>query len=71
MLVASSSPVKFSRIAVVFPMVKIRAKFDWSCTTKTIYISRCESLEIGLLYRKLSSTEKAKKFVKCIPQNFS
>ena len=53
MLVASSSPVKFSRI--VFPIVKIRAKFDWSCTTKTFSISRCESLETGLFYRKLSS----------------
>ena len=48
MLVASSSPVKLSRI--VFLIVKIRAKFDWSCTTKTISISRCESLEIGLFF---------------------
>ena len=56
MLVASSSPVNFSRI--VFPIVKIRAKFDWSCTTKTISISRCESLEIGLFCRKLSSRKR-------------
>ena len=56
MLVASSSPVKFSRI--VFLIVKICAKFDWSCTAKTISISRCESLEIEPFYRKLSSRKR-------------
>ena len=57
MLVASSSPVN-SGIGIVFPMVKIRAKFDRSCTTKTISISRCESVEIVLFYRKLSSRKR-------------
>ena len=56
MLVASSSPVKVSKI--VFPIVKFRAKFDSSCTTKTISISRCESLEIRLFHRKLSGRKR-------------
>ena len=56
MLVASNSPVKFSKS--VFPIVKFRAKFDWSCTTNTISISRCVSLEIRPFYRKLSSRKR-------------
>ncbi len=31
----------------------------WSCTTKVISISRCESLEIRLLYCKLSSRKRS------------
>jgi len=47
MLVAFSSPVKFSKSA-------FRCKVC-SCTTKTISVSRCESLEIKLFYRRLNS----------------
>ena len=56
MLVASNSPVKFSKS--VFPIVKFRAKFDWSCTRNTISISRCESLEIRPFYRKLGGRKR-------------
>ena len=38
--------------------MKFRAKFDWSCTTNTISISRCVSLEIRAFYRKLSSRKR-------------
>ena len=52
MLVAFSSPVKFSKS--VFSGVKFRAKFE-VVLQKTISVSRCEPLEIRLSYRKLSS----------------
>ena len=54
MIVASSSPVKLSKI--VFP-VKLRAKFEVALQ-KTISISHYESLEIRLFYRKLSSRKR-------------
>jgi len=46
MLVAFSSPVKFSKS--VFSGVKFRAKFE-VVLQKTISVSRCESLEISRL----------------------
>ena len=65
MLVAFSSPVKFSRS--VFSGVKFRAKFEVVLQKQFLSVDRCESLEIRLFYRKLSS-RIARKFVKCIPQ---
>ena len=53
MLVAFSSPVKFSKS--VFSGVKFRAKFEVVRQKQFLSIDRCESLEIRLLYRKLSS----------------
>ena len=52
MLVAFSSSVKFSKS--VFSGVKFRAKLE-VVLQKKICVSRCESLEIRLSYRKLSS----------------
>ena len=52
MLVAFTSLVKLSKS--VFSGAKFRAKFELY-TTKTISVSRCESLKIILFYRKLSS----------------
>ena len=51
MKAASNSPVKSPKL---FFRCEISCKV-WSCTTKIISISRCESLEIRLLYRRLSS----------------
>ena len=51
MLVAVSSPVKFSRS--VFFGVKFRAKFE-VVTTKTISVSRCKSFKTRLSYCELS-----------------
>ena len=51
MLVEFSSPVKFSKS--VFSGVKFHAKFE--VVAKFLSVDRCESLEIRLFYRKLSS----------------
>ena len=55
MKATSSSPVKCSKI--VFSDVKFRAKFK-ERSTKIILSVVCESLEIRLLYRKLSSRKR-------------
>ena len=59
MLVAFSSPVKFSKSVFSGVEVVLQKQF--------LSVDRSGSLEIRLFYRKLSS-RIARKFVKCIPQ---
>ena len=54
MIVASSSPVYF--LQNCFSSVKFRAKFKVALQRKSI--SHCESLEIRLFYRQLSSRKR-------------
>ena len=53
MLVAFSSPVKFSKS--VFSGVKFRAKFEVVLQKQILSVDRSESLEIRLFYSNLSS----------------
>ena len=55
MSVAFSSPVKLSKSD--FFRCEISCKVR-SCTTKTIYVSRCVSLEIRLFYRKMNGRQR-------------
>ena len=69
MLVAFSSPVKFSKI--VFSGVKFRAEFEiLVLRTKKLTVGRCESLDLRFFLPKIEY-QIAAKFVKCTPQKFS
>ena len=69
-LVAFSSPDQFSK-SCFFPVkIFVQNLKYFVLRTKTITVSRCESLDLRLLLPQIEY-QIARKFVKCIPQKFS